>query len=220
MNPRAQLLKRLDNAWLAFKKSYAGLSDAEVLEPGVTGAWSVRDIIAHVTTWEEEALKHLPLILKGGKPPRYSVTYGGINAFNAHTTKERRSFCSPTCFSRAMPFINASSHLSRMRRRMSSVAGHASGAVFVLTPTATTRSMRRRYAGGGIGGVPFATLGAMVDVLQRLCNSCKKFLPMYLKIIAVNTLMALQAARATAGNDSIPVAFAPPPRPAPRAFPR
>ena len=83
MNRREQLLKRLDKAWRVFRESYAGLSDAEVLEQGVTGLWSVRDIIAHVTTWEEEALKHLPLILKGGKPPRYSVTYGGINSFNA-----------------------------------------------------------------------------------------------------------------------------------------
>ena len=27
------------------------------------GEWSVKDILAHVTTWEEEALKYLPLIL-------------------------------------------------------------------------------------------------------------------------------------------------------------
>jgi hypothetical protein len=86
-----QLLKRLDKAWVAFSESYAGLSDSELMEPGVTGAWSVRDILAHVTTWEEEALKHLPLILKGGKPPRYSVTYGGIDAFNAQTTEQKRS---------------------------------------------------------------------------------------------------------------------------------
>ena len=33
--------------------------DGELLEPGVTGAWSVRDIIAHVTTRDEEALGHL-----------------------------------------------------------------------------------------------------------------------------------------------------------------
>jgi DinB superfamily len=92
MNRREQLLKRLDKAWRVFRESYAGLSDAEVLEQGVTGLWSVRDIIAHVTTWEEEALKHLPLILKGGKPPRYSVTYGGINSFNALATKEKKGF--------------------------------------------------------------------------------------------------------------------------------
>jgi len=58
---RPQLLKRLEAAWRAFTQSHAGLPEPDLLEPGVTGAWSVRDIIAHVTTWEEEALKHLPL---------------------------------------------------------------------------------------------------------------------------------------------------------------
>ena len=88
---RRQLLKRLDAAWVAFNESYAGLSDGQLMKPGVTGAWSVRDILAHVTTWEEEARKHLPLILKGGTPPRYSVRYGGIDAFNAHMTQRKRS---------------------------------------------------------------------------------------------------------------------------------
>ncbi len=88
---RSQLLKRLDKAWEAFKESYAGLSDSELMEAGVTGAWSVRDIIAHVTWWEEEALTHLPLILDGGKPPRYSVTYGGIDAFNARMTEQKKN---------------------------------------------------------------------------------------------------------------------------------
>jgi hypothetical protein len=70
---RGKLLKRLDKAWVAFKESYAGLTEAQLLEPGVTGRWSIRDIIAHVTTWEEEALEHLPAILAGRRPPRYSV---------------------------------------------------------------------------------------------------------------------------------------------------
>lgn len=87
---RIDLLNRLDKAWRAFRESYAGLSTAELLEPGVSGAWSVRDIIAHVSWWEEEALKHLPLIMAGGKPPRYAVTYGGIDAFNAKMTEERK----------------------------------------------------------------------------------------------------------------------------------
>jgi hypothetical protein len=86
----SQLLKRLDKAWAAFNASYAGLSDAELLEPGVTGVWSVRDIIVHVTWWEEEALTHLPIILAGGKPARYSVRYGGIDAFNAQMTEQKQ----------------------------------------------------------------------------------------------------------------------------------
>jgi hypothetical protein len=87
---RGRLLQRLDTAWTAFRESYAGLSEAEILEPGVTKAWSIRDIIAHVTWWEEEALTHLPLILEGGRPPRYSVTYGGIDAFNALMTERKK----------------------------------------------------------------------------------------------------------------------------------
>ena len=87
---KQQLLKRLEKAWAAFKDSYAGLTDAQFAEPGVTGDWSVKDILAHVTTWEQEALKVLPVILEGGRPPRYSVTYGGIDAFNAMMAEKKR----------------------------------------------------------------------------------------------------------------------------------
>jgi hypothetical protein len=89
MMTRQQILAKLDAAWKDFTASYAGLSDEEMLRPGVTKAWSVRDIVAHVTTWEEEALKHLPAILEGRTPPRYSVTYGGIDAFNALMTERK-----------------------------------------------------------------------------------------------------------------------------------
>ena len=67
------------------------MSDPELLEPGVTGMWSVKDIVAHVTVWEEEALHHLPAVLAGRRPPRYSVTHGGINAFNAKMTEQHRA---------------------------------------------------------------------------------------------------------------------------------
>lgn len=88
---RQQLIRKLNTAWTALTESYAGLSDAQMTEPGVAGDWSVKDILAHVTTWEEEALKYLPLIAQGGRPPRYSVKYGGIDAFNAQMTERNRS---------------------------------------------------------------------------------------------------------------------------------
>ena len=86
-----RLLTRLEAAWSALGDAYDGLSDGQLVEPGVVDGWSVKDILAHVTTWEQEALKHLPLILEGGTPPRYSVRYGGIDAFNARMTDEKRS---------------------------------------------------------------------------------------------------------------------------------
>ena len=89
------MLGRIDRAWTDFTGSYAGLPEAELLEAGVTGAWSVRDLIAHVTWWEEESLRHLPLVREGRRPPRYSVSYGGIDAFNALMTERRRPFSLP-----------------------------------------------------------------------------------------------------------------------------
>jgi uncharacterized protein (TIGR03083 family) len=87
---RQQLLQRLDAAWGAFQEAYAGLDDSRLTEPGVVGDWSVKDLLAHVTIWEEEALKYLPLIIAGGRPPRYA-TYGGIDAFNARMTEQKRA---------------------------------------------------------------------------------------------------------------------------------
>jgi len=58
------MLEKLARAWADFEASYAGLSNEELMIPNVTGKWSVRDIIAHVTWWDEEALKHLPVILR------------------------------------------------------------------------------------------------------------------------------------------------------------
>jgi hypothetical protein len=87
---KSQVMNKLEHTWDSFHKSFAGLTDEQMLLPGVTGDWTVKDILAHVTWWEEEALKHLPRVLQGERPPRYSVVYGGIDAFNALMREQRR----------------------------------------------------------------------------------------------------------------------------------
>ena len=49
------------------------------------------DILAHVSAWENEALTHLPHILEGKRPPKYSDLYGGIDAFNALKVRQSRA---------------------------------------------------------------------------------------------------------------------------------
>ena len=83
-------LKKVDQAWEALAAAYAGLTEAQLAEPGVNEDWSAKDLLAHVTTWEGEALKYLPLILAGGTPPRYAAQYGGLDAFNAQITAQKR----------------------------------------------------------------------------------------------------------------------------------
>ncbi len=60
-------------------QSHMDLADAVMKKPGVVGDWSVKDVLAHVTTWEEEALKALAGIMEGRRPHRY----GGVDRFNA-----------------------------------------------------------------------------------------------------------------------------------------
>lgn len=87
---KQQLLIKIERAWSALQASVADLSDAQKTQPGVTADWSVKDILGHVTAWEEEALHHLPRIREGKRPPKYSDLYGGIDAFNALKTEENR----------------------------------------------------------------------------------------------------------------------------------
>jgi hypothetical protein len=105
---KQQLLDKLEQAWTDLIQSYAGLSDEQLTRPGVTGGWSVKDILAHVTTWEEEALKYLPSILLGEKPPRYKDLYGGIDSFNAYMSAKKQ----------ALPLSDILSQLNDTHRRL------------------------------------------------------------------------------------------------------
>lgn len=88
---KQKLIGQIEKAWTALGDSFAGLSDAQLEAPGTVGSWSVKDILAHVTTWEDEALKNLPVILEGKRTARYKDQYGGIDAFNEQMTERKRA---------------------------------------------------------------------------------------------------------------------------------
>ena len=86
---KERLFQRIDAAWQELQDATAGLSEESMLAPGAIGEWSVRDLLSHVATWEEEALWALPIIVEGGKLPRYA-SQGGIDAFNARQQEAKR----------------------------------------------------------------------------------------------------------------------------------
>ena len=57
---KEQVLTRMEKEWRVFLDSFAGLADNVLMESGAVGHWSIRDLLAHIATWEEEALKALP----------------------------------------------------------------------------------------------------------------------------------------------------------------
>lgn len=146
---KQQLLTKIDKAWSGLQTSIDGLTAQQMTQPGVTGDWSVKDILGHVTAWEEEALKHLPDLLDGKRPPRYSVLYGGIDAFNALKTVENRArsldevqMRFDQTHARLLDYIGPRlTNRSPPKRAFAAASG--------WTATATTRSTPRPYASGG-----------------------------------------------------------------------
>ena len=128
---KQKLLSRIEQAWASFSDSFAGLTPAQLQAPDAAGAWSVKDILAHVTTWEEEALKNLPLILQGMRTARYKDQYGGIDAFNDQMTERKR----------AMPLDEVVRQLEATHRRFVEYVATAPDEEFV-TETRFRRRIR------------------------------------------------------------------------------
>ena len=80
---RVRLIERVQQEWTALQHSLGSLPEPAFFQPGVVGDWSLRDLMVHITSWEGEALKAIPIILQGRRLPRYRQLYGGIDAFNA-----------------------------------------------------------------------------------------------------------------------------------------
>ena len=61
-----------------------GLSEEEMTRPGVAGQWSVRDVLAHILAWEEEAIARLEL-LAADRPQDFAriTNEEELNAWNA-----------------------------------------------------------------------------------------------------------------------------------------
>jgi hypothetical protein len=91
---KENILKHLDENWQKLVDSISGLSEADLLKPDVCGTWSVRDILGHISTWEEEAMQNIPFILTGESTPRYAAT-GGIEAFNARSQQDKKELTLP-----------------------------------------------------------------------------------------------------------------------------
>ena len=62
---RDQLVSELEEARKELRASYQGLSDEEMTRPAVAGDWSAKDVLSHVTSWEEFALPDLARLARG-----------------------------------------------------------------------------------------------------------------------------------------------------------
>jgi uncharacterized damage-inducible protein DinB len=85
---RQMLAGQLQEARERLVNSYAGLTDEEMLEPGVAGDWSVRDVLAHVAAWDRAQTEAYRMMLRGERPTLLDLDEDANEAFN-HEHHER-----------------------------------------------------------------------------------------------------------------------------------
>jgi uncharacterized protein (TIGR03083 family) len=66
---RMTLLGRVLDDHARLEAALADLSLDQFTRPGVTGKWSVKDMLAHITFWEQRMLRAYELARRGQSPP-------------------------------------------------------------------------------------------------------------------------------------------------------
>ncbi|MBI4338241.1 MAG: DinB family protein [Chloroflexi bacterium] len=84
---KQQVLQQLEGSWNRFLAAVQKVPSARMEEQGVIGAWSAKDIMGHISTWEDEAVKGVQLLLEGKPQPRY----GNVDQWNQQAAEQRRA---------------------------------------------------------------------------------------------------------------------------------
>jgi hypothetical protein len=74
-----QQIRRVHSDWDSVLQ---GVSRDWMLVPGVEGSWALKDVIAHVTFWEERAAINLEAALEGHPPERSPYAGLDTDAYN------------------------------------------------------------------------------------------------------------------------------------------
>lgn len=88
---KSQIIYDLEASREEFLDAIAGLEDEEMLEPGVVGEWSIKDLLAHISRWEGELVTMLFQARAGKKPDRAEISgQQQIDELNARWHRESR----------------------------------------------------------------------------------------------------------------------------------
>ena len=88
---KSELLAEIDQEWVSIERICAGLSEADMIAPGVEGEWSVKDILCHISAWEKYLLDRLGMVMTG-QPPNYPSmkSWEDVHRFNAQVYAENK----------------------------------------------------------------------------------------------------------------------------------
>lgn len=79
---RDEILKALDDTHQEFLVAIEGLSEPQLLEPGVNGDWTVKDIMYHISLWEAELVTLLWQAAAGKSPTTVHFSKPDVDQIN------------------------------------------------------------------------------------------------------------------------------------------
>jgi hypothetical protein len=88
---KIHILADMQSEWLLLEQTLNRLSEEQLLAPGVTGKWSVKDDLAHINAWEKVLIDRMECVLTG-QPVKYPPirTNDDVELFNSRTYLENR----------------------------------------------------------------------------------------------------------------------------------
>jgi hypothetical protein len=79
---RIDMLQKASQSWLELKRVINSLSEQQFTRPNTIGAWSGRDVLAHIIGWEEVAIDVIEA-MEAGEPEEWPEVEGEeLDAFN------------------------------------------------------------------------------------------------------------------------------------------
>ena len=87
---RDAILNTVSRSWQVLEGAIALVPQDRVDTPGVVGPWSVKDLIGHVATWDQEALQALRSYLADGDARALATWPADIDGFNAREAARKR----------------------------------------------------------------------------------------------------------------------------------
>ena len=78
---KAEILNGIHSEYDLLEETLASLSEDQMMQPGVEGDWSVKDVMAHVATWQERMVGWV-LEARQGKIPHQEVSEAQLHEWN------------------------------------------------------------------------------------------------------------------------------------------
>ncbi len=78
---KERVLRDMDKTWRALMDSVRGIPESQMSTSGVSGTWSVKDILAHIAAWDRETTRVVMQIMRGDEPewPIHDQKFNDLN---------------------------------------------------------------------------------------------------------------------------------------------